>query len=112
MAAEAERVRQRRVYTRVASNIRDVIEVALGVRVLIVDGWRQTTAVEDFDTHDRFERAPGAHHVARHTFRGRNGRSRLMAEDCFDGPGLRAVILRSGRAVRVDVADVARLQPR
>src|SRR5712692_3712636 len=46
--------------------VRDVVEVAVGIRCLVVDGRRQDAVVERQRGRDRLDAAGGAQHVTRH----------------------------------------------
>src|SRR5690349_17585745 len=55
VAAEAQRVRQRGVDTLGARDVRHVIEIAVRVRVHLIDGWGQTALQDGLDADDRLD---------------------------------------------------------
>ena len=111
MAAEPERIRQHRVDSLRARDVGYIVEIAVRVGVLVVDRRRQTTLQDRFDANDRFDRAAGADQVTGHALGRRHGWG-MIAEYRPDGLRLGAVIVRCRRAMRIDVADVGRLEPR
>src|ERR1044071_611353 len=105
--AEAEAVRERVVEARLAWLVGDVVEVALGVWVDVVDGRREPPVVDGEDGEDRLDAARGAEQVAGHRLR-RTHRELVgvLAERLLDGERLELVIVGRRSPVRVDVADL------
>src|SRR5579871_4484716 len=66
VAAEAHRIRQGRTSVHLARNVGDVIEIAVGVGVLKVDGRRQNAVAEREYRHRRLDGAGGAERVPDH----------------------------------------------
>src|SRR5437764_2120238 len=66
VAAEPERIRQRRVDSLRARDVGYIVEIAVRVGVLVVDRRRQTTLQDRFDADDRFDRDPGPAQRAGH----------------------------------------------
>src|SRR5262245_28621795 len=87
-AAEAEGVREHVVEPGLARRVGHVVEIALGIRVLVVDR-RRNDAVVDGERADRRLEAPGgAEQVARHRLRrGNRELARVIAEDLLDREG-------------------------
>src|SRR5580765_4225316 len=69
VAAEAHRIRERNVDLRFARLVRDVVEIALGIGVLVVDRGRDRALVDREHAHHRLDRAGGSEAVAHHRFR-------------------------------------------
>src|SRR5439155_3918522 len=91
---------------------RNVVEVALGVLGMQVDGWRDHPVADRQRAHHRFDRARRPHHVAGHRL-GTADRQplRVLAEYAVNGVRLEFVVQRGAGAVRVDVVDALRLDP-
>src|SRR2546421_12587325 len=64
VAAEAERVRDTATHVCLAGLVRDVVEIALWIGILVVDRRRQAAAVDRERREDRLHRARGAEAVA------------------------------------------------
>ena len=96
---------------RVARLVRDVVEVALGILGLVVDRRRHLPVAHRERREDGLDRAGGAEAVTRRALRRRHRRPLrvLFAERLLDHARLRRVAERRRRRVRVDVADVRRL---
>ena len=93
--------------------VRDVVEVALGVGLAVVDRRRQDAVVEREHAHHRLDRAGRAEGVAHHRLRRRDRELvGVVAEDVLDRLRLGRVAERRRRAVRVDVADALGLDAR
>ena len=94
--------------------VRDVVEVALGVRRLLVDRRRHLAVARRQDAEDRLDRAGRAEAVAGGALR-RGDRCRvglLLAERELQHTRLGRVADRRRGAVRVDVVDLGRVDPR
>ena len=86
--------------------VRDVVEVALGIRLLVVHRRREDAVVDREHAHHRLDRAGRAEAVAGHRLRRGDGELvRVVAEDVLDRLRLGRVAERRRGAVRVDVAD-------
>src|SRR5215211_7375964 len=108
VAAEAERVGDPDPDRSLARLVGDVVEVALGIRVVVVDRRRQRVAVDREHREDRLDRARGAQAVAGGALRGGHGRLTrvLLAERELDHTRLARVSERRRRSVGVDVVDL------
>ena len=110
-AAEGEVVRQGDVDRHLARHVRDVVEVARRVRVVVVDRRRRLAVDDRLDGEDGLDGARGAEAVAGRALRRRDGElaRMLLAEGKLDHAGLgRVAEGRRGR-VRVDVAHLRRI---
>src|SRR4029453_3246317 len=82
---EAHRVRERHLDLGLARLVRDVVEVAFRVRVLVVDRRRHLALVDREDAHHGLDRPRGSEAVAHHRFRRRDGELvRVVAEDVLE----------------------------
>ena len=111
MAAEAERVRDADLDLLLPRLVRDVVEVARRIGRRLVDRRRQDPALEREDREDRLDRAGGAEAVAGRALRRGDRRAirLVLAERHLEHARLAGVAGRRRGAVRVDVADVLRL---
>jgi hypothetical protein len=115
VAPEAERVRTRDVDVRsVAGFVRDVVEVAVRVGIVVVDRRRELPVAHGEHREHRFDRAGGAEAVPRRPLRRRDRRlaSVLLAERELQDTRLARVSERRRRRVRVHVPDLARVDAR
>src|SRR5215207_4154392 len=111
MAAEAHGVRQGHTHICLARVVRDVVEVALRIRVRVVDRRRKNPVADRERAHDRLDSARGTEHVTHHRLgRGNGELVRVVAEYLLDRLGLRQIAEGSGRAVSIDVVDLLRRQ--
>ncbi len=110
MAAEAEGVGHGVLDVGAAGDVGDVVEVALGVRFVVVDGWGELGVLEGEGGDDEFDAAGGAEGMAEGGFGGADldgfGGG---AKDFFDGLGFGEVAEFGGGAVGVDVVDLIRI---
>src|SRR5919206_4086834 len=84
--AEAERIREADADLGLARLVRDVVEIALRVRLVVVDRRRQHAALDGEDREDRLDRAGRAEAMAGCALRRRDPdlRSVLLAERLLD----------------------------
>jgi len=107
VAAEAEGVGHGVLDRGATGDVGDVVEVALGVGFIIVDGWGEVGACECECGDDEFDAAGGSEGVAEGAFGGGDGDFfGGGAEDGFDGFGFGEIAEFGGGAVGVDVADL------
>src|SRR5919201_4087894 len=106
LPAEPEGVRHCEPDVHLARLVRDVIEVALGVRMFVVDGGGDD-AVADGERADRALQCAGrTQQVPGHRLRGRDrDLVRPVAESFLEELRLGGVVQRRRRAVSVDVVD-------
>ena len=108
-AAEAEGVGERVVDLRGLGLVGDVVEAALGVELDDVHGRRGGLVEHGHDGDAGFEAAGAAEQVAGHGLGGADEERVVegaLAEDVFDGLGLKRVAERGGGGVGVDVVDL------
>src|SRR5438874_846379 len=100
VAAEPERVRDADPHVGLAGLVRDVVEIALWVRILVVDGRRQATAIDRERREDRLDRAGRAEAVAGRALGRRDRRVAriLLAERELQHARLRRIAERRRRA--------------
>src|SRR5436305_3465179 len=112
-ATEAERIRQRVLDREPPRLVRHVIEIAVLVRVLEVDGGRRRLVVHGERGYARLEAAGRAEQMSRHRL-GRRHRDlpRALAEAAPDRERLHLVAVRRRRAMRVAVVDLGRVDAR
>ena len=107
MAAEAEGVVGDGVDLHFAGLVGNVVEVAVGVGGIVVDGWRHDVGLERLAADGHLHRAGGPEHVAGGAFCGADGEAAgMVPEDGLDGLCLAGVALRRGGAVGVDVGNI------
>src|SRR4051794_8037988 len=101
LAAEPERVRQRDLEVRrLARALGDVVEVAVGVGLRVVERRRQHAAAHGLEADDRLDGAGGAEEVADRRLRRRHRRRLVRAvEDGLDRGRLDLVVEGRARAV-------------
>ena len=93
--------------------VRHVVEIALRIRVAVVDRRREHALVERADAHHRLDRTSGSEEMPEHGLRRRDGELvRMRAEHRLDRLRLGEIALRRRRPVRVDVARPARARRR
>src|SRR5262249_14436887 len=73
VAAEAHRVRERDVHLHAARLVRDVVEVAVGVGLAVIDRRRQDPVAHRERAEDRLDRAGGGEGVPHHRLARRDG---------------------------------------
>src|SRR4029077_6672238 len=107
--AEAEGVRKRQLDVELAGALRDVIEVALGIRVLEVDGRGRAPLFDRFHRDDRLDGSGGPQQVAHHRL-GRADRNPVgrLPEDVLHRQRFCDVAQLGRGAMRIDVAHVLR----
>jgi len=107
VAAEAEGVVGDGVDLHFAGLVGNVVEVAVGVGGIVVDGLRHDVGLERLAADGHLHRAGGPEHVAGGAFCGADGEAPgMVPEDGLDGLCLADVALRRGGAVGVDVGNV------
>ena len=109
MAAEAEAVGEEFLDADFAGGVRDVVEVAAGLDVLVlqVDGRVQDAVLEAHGAGHGLDAAGGAEQVADHALGARDHQSlRVVAEDLLDGLRFGHVSQAGARPVGVDVLHV------
>src|SRR3990172_2679592 len=106
-SAEAERVRESVLHSTASGHVRDVVEVALRVRSLVVHGGGQFLVSEREDGDPRFEPPRPAQKMAGHGFRGAHRDfAGVIAEDSLDRQGLGAIVVLRRSPVGVDIVDL------
>lgn len=104
MPAETERIGESEGEVRLDGLVGRIVEVALGVGAVEVDGRRNDPLLEGEDRRDGFRRACGAEHVAVHRLsRTDVALVREVAEGDLDGVGLSHVVELGAGAVGVDI---------
>ena len=104
VSAEAEVVRDRDVDLAGLRDVRRVVEVAIGIRVLVIDGRRDHARVDGHHAGGRLDAAGGTQEVTGHGLgRGDGDLGGEVAEGTLDREGLAAVVDRGRGAVGVDV---------
>ena len=107
MPAEAKRVGHGVLEGGVTGDVGDVVQVALGVGLVVVDGGGEFAAGEGQGRYHQLDAAGGAQRMADRGLGGGDGDLfRGGAEDLFDGFGFGQVTQLGGRAMGVDVADL------
>ena len=107
VAAEPEGVVGDGVDLHFARLVGNVVQVAVGVGGIVVDGWRHDVGLERLAADGHLHRAGGPEHMAGGTFCGADGEAAsVVPEDGLDGLCLADVALRRGGAVGVDVGNV------
>src|SRR5262252_679598 len=106
--AEPERVRDRRLRPDLARCSCDDVELDVVAETLEVGGRRRGAVPHGQQRGDGLDGTGGADEVARHAL-GRGHRGRGVPEHLADRLGLGGVVQLGRRAVRVDVADLGRL---
>ena len=85
VTTEAEGVVNDGVHRHLARGVRDVIQIALGVGILQIDGRRDDAVFDGENAHGGFHRAGGAEHVAGCALGGTHDEFlRVVAENGFD----------------------------
>src|SRR5579864_1259313 len=108
-ATESEGVREGVAHFGLARLVRNVIEVACWVRILVIDRRRQDLISQRQNANAGFDAACAAKRVAGHGFRRTDGHFfRALAKHALDGNRLDRVADRRRGPVRVDVADFFR----
>lgn len=88
-----------------ASGVGNVVEIALGVRVIEVDCGRKGARADGLHAGNELDGSGGAKGVSGHRFCGAyRDFAGVFTEDGFDGEGLTNIALRGGGAVGIDVA--------
>src|SRR5438270_9658754 len=107
--AEAERVRDADGDVGLPRLVRDVVEVALGILLLVVDRRRQHPAIDGKNREDGFHGTGGAEAVPGRALRRGDADVRrvLLAQRLLDYLGLARIAERRRGRVRVHVADLA-----
>src|SRR3972149_2937194 len=112
-AAEAEGVREGGLDLQLPRRVRDIVEVALGVRRGVVNGRGQHAVVEREGSKDSLYAASGTEEVPCHALGRAYGELfGVLSEDRLYGHGLVEVVIIGRRAVGVDVADVLGVEAR
>ncbi len=95
-----------------AGIVRDVVEVEALVGLAVSEGRRRDAAAQRAKGRDRLDGARGAQQVAdRGLGRGDGNAVCVVAQSQLERLGLRAVVERGRRSVRVHVVDLGRLDP-
>src|SRR5439155_24638156 len=111
--AEAETVCERVLHNRLARFVRHIIQVAFRVRRFVVNRRRQFPPVDGKHGEDGFYSARCAEQMTRHRLGGTKCQPISMCAECLlYGERLAPVAERSRSAVRVDVADLLRIDAR
>ncbi len=110
VAAEAHRVRERDVDLNLPRLVRDVVEIAVGIGLLVVRGRRENAVVQREHAHHRLDRPGRPEAVARDRLRrGNRELVGVVAEHLLDRARLGEVAERRRGPVRVDVPDAFRI---
>ena len=92
------------------ARVGDVVEVALGIGLFVVDRRRDPAVVQRERGVDRLDAAGAAEQVAGHRLgRAHRDARGVLAEDALDRLRLVDVVVRRRGAVRVDVVDLERI---
>ena len=111
VAAETEAVLQRSPNTHCACFVRHVIQIAVLVRIVQIDGRRNRASQHRQNTKRRFHTAGRTQQVTQLTLGTGDRQSVSMtAEDGTDCIGLGNVAQRRAGSVSIDVLDVVRIQ--
>ena len=111
MAAEAEGVVRDGVDFHLAGLVGYVVEVAVRVGGLVVDGRRDGAGLDRLAAGGHFDSAGGTEHVPGCSLGGADGQaSGVFTKNRLDGLGFADVALRGGGAVGVDVGNVVRVE--
>src|SRR5712691_338695 len=111
--AKTESIAQRDLDFLRARLVRDVVEVAVWIGLLVVHRRRQDAMVEREGRRDGLDAPGGAKEMPGHGLGGRDRELlRVLPEDALDRDRLELVVVGRGRAVRVDVADGRGLEGR
>src|SRR5262249_5915664 len=106
ITAECIGVVQDHARVRLASPVRNIIEVAFRVGFLVIDRGRYPAGVKGHGAGSGFDRTGGAHGVAEHRLDGADGNlTGAVSEERADGQALHPVIRGSASAVGTDVID-------
>src|SRR5215831_8618197 len=108
-AAKSKGIRKRKLHRRFPSMIRNVVQIAFGIGILEINRRRQNLVVKGENADPSFEATRTAKQMTGHGFRGTDGNLfSAIAEDALQRARFDHVTDRSGRAVRIHVADIAR----
>ena len=111
MAAKTEGVVHDGVHGHFARGVRDVIQIALGVGILQIDGRRDDAVFDGQRARGHFHRARRAKHVAGRAFGGTDGKFfGVFTENRFDRLRFRNVADGRGSAVGIDVIHIFEIQ--
>lgn len=106
MSAETEGIVQNGGNRAFASCLGHVIEVALGIGLVQIDGWGDDAGFDGFQAGDHFDGSGTAEEVTGHGFGGTDPDfTSVIAEDGFDGLGFADIALGGGGSVGVDIGD-------
>src|SRR6185503_3181219 len=105
--AETKRVADRKVDLLLSGLIRNVIEITLGIRRLIMNGGWQNPIAHRLNTKDRLQSTRRAHHMPRHGFRGRYWNLISLFTKCsLNGSCLRLIIQLGPGPVGVYITQI------
>lgn len=111
MSTEAEAVVHRVSNAAIAWVVWGVIQIAIRIGRIEIDGGWDDVVVAGEDRQDHLDTAAGAEGVSEVSFGAGDGdRSGGFPEDIFDGHGFGFVAERGAGAVGVDVIDIARVE--
>src|SRR5579863_679092 len=114
MAAETERIAQRRPYLPLLWLPEREVKPGIQFRVVgeMIDRWRDLIVNDTHDPGDRLDHPGCSETVSRHRFRGADiGGERMIAKDVNDRLNLRTIPQRGRRAMRIDIVDISGFHP-
>ena len=115
MAAKAQGIGDGQIYLRPDRLVGDIVQIALGIGTVQIDGGRDDAGLQSLQAGDGFDGARCTQHMARHGLGGADeGRPGIFfTQGLLDGQGLRHVVQGRAGAVGIDVdrfgAGIARL---
>jgi hypothetical protein len=111
-AAESERIRKRSLDLRGTRFVWHDIEVAGGITLNKIRGWRDEISVDGKDRGRRFQGSGRAECVTVHGFGGTNGKAvRVRPKDLAEGARFRGIVRRRSGAVSIHVSDLLAGKP-
>lgn len=111
MSAEAEAVFHGTANPHPPRFVRYVIQIALGIRMIEVDGWRRDLSFQSLNAEHRLNPAGCSQQMSQLTFGAGNCEGvGVLSEDRADRVGLSHIAQRSTGSVSIDVVDVVRFQ--
>ena len=106
-SAEPKRIREDVLDLRFARLIGDIVQVAIRVGVLVIDGWRQHLIAQGERGKACFQTTRPAQQMSGHGFRGAHRELfGVLAENLLDRQGFEAIVVLGGSPVGVDGIDL------
>src|SRR5439155_27207175 len=113
LSAKPEAVGERHVDRSLTGHMGDVIEIALRIRVVEIDGRGEHAVADGQQADDRLDAAGGRDQVPHHALgAGDPDLVGVVPEGPLDGERLDRVVDGGAGPVRVDVVDVRGIEPR